>query len=267
MKTVHNSQSESCDVGSGPREQGRWEGHERSTSSGPALFTMDNRLVKPLLMLGFLVLLAGVVVGAFMIPMKSAPARKYRPEVALHLPMDFPDFCLRDQNGDLVCRQNLLGHVWLADFIYLQCGDTCQALTAQMITLQMKPTLHDLRYLSFSVDPQEKPAGLKRYISRQPLADASRWRILVADDSRFPPLAVAMGLADSEHEIQDGYVPYSRCMFLIDPCGRIRAQYLGTSPDDMRRLERDIATLAKCEQPAEANASASSTSQSTQDAP
>ena len=228
---------------------------------------MDSKLVKQLSLVGFLLLLARVATAAFFIPLNSTPAWQHRPEADLRLPMDMPEFCLRDQNGELACRQNLLGHVWLVDFVYLQCGDTCQLLTAQMITLQLKPSLKDVRFLSFSVDPKEGPAGLKRFINRLPLADASRWSVLAADDLQFPPLAVAMGLANSTREIHEGYVPYSRCFFLIDPDGRVCGRYVGTTPDDMKRLERDLSTLIQRNNRTESHTSAIVTSKSTQGTP
>ncbi|MEE8110495.1 MAG: SCO family protein, partial [bacterium] len=40
-----------------------------------------------------------------------------------------PDFSLTGRSGRLVRRADLLGKVWVADFFYTQCKDTCPLQT------------------------------------------------------------------------------------------------------------------------------------------
>ena len=45
-------------------------------------------------------------------------------------PWNVPSFDYVDQDGHHVTNRNLLGHPWIADFIYTQCTTACPVLTA-----------------------------------------------------------------------------------------------------------------------------------------
>src|SRR5260370_866763 len=64
-----------------------------------------------------------------------------------------PDFSLTDQSGKPVTLHDLSGKVWVADFIFTNCGGTCPVMTGKMRKLQeaLPPEIH---LVSFSVDPE-----------------------------------------------------------------------------------------------------------------
>ena len=43
-----------------------------------------------------------------------------------------PDFSLLEQSGKTVTLHDLAGKVWVADFIFTNCGGTCPAMTEKM---------------------------------------------------------------------------------------------------------------------------------------
>src|SRR6516162_2422529 len=47
-----------------------------------------------------------------------------------------PDFSLTDQTDKTVTLQELKGKVWVADFIFTNCGGTCPVMTEKMRKLQ-----------------------------------------------------------------------------------------------------------------------------------
>jgi len=93
-----------------------------------------------------------------------------------------PDFTLIERDRRKVTRSDLLGTVWVANFIYTQCTDTCPLQSARMAALQRDfPGEQSLRFLSITVDPKrDTPAVLDRYASRYE-ADRERWWFLTGD--------------------------------------------------------------------------------------
>jgi cytochrome oxidase Cu insertion factor (SCO1/SenC/PrrC family) len=93
-----------------------------------------------------------------------------------------PDFSLIERDARTVTRAHLMGKVWVANFIYTRCTDTCPLQSARMAALQRDfPGEPDLRFLSISVDPKrDTPAVLATYAARYE-ADRARWWFLTGD--------------------------------------------------------------------------------------
>src|SRR5213594_887199 len=72
------------------------------------------------------------------------------PELTKFYPV--PDFSLTDQSGQAVALDDLKGKVWVADFIFTNCGGTCPLMTEKMRKLQdvLPPGIH---MVSITVDP------------------------------------------------------------------------------------------------------------------
>lgn len=160
-------------------------------------------------------------------------------------PLHLPAFVLHDQDERIVQSSDLLGHVWIADFIFTECGGACPILNQCVVDLEKKPELSKVRFVSFSISPDDGPRTLKKYLSRGYAdADLTRWRLLAADQENFPRVAVGLGLAADETKVRDGFILLDPCFFLIDPSGHIRGRYDGTNAADVARLQADAARLA-----------------------
>ncbi|HEX4460953.1 MAG TPA: SCO family protein [Polyangia bacterium] len=195
------------------------------------------------LSVGF-VLVAGGLLGRRLDPTRRlAAARIKRPT-----PFALPEFHLVDQEGRAIDKAQLAGHVVVADFVFLQCGDTCARLTRRFRALQRQTAAQAwgsaLRFVSFSVDSDDTPPTLARYRRDYGPPDG-RWRLVAADERDFPRLAVGMGLADVTSDVPNAFVASSRYMFVIDREGIVRNRYDGFSDDDAERLARDVAALAQ----------------------
>ena len=68
-----------------------------------------------------------------------------------------PEFSLVDQEGAPTSKASLRGRVWIANFIFTRCTSVCPTLTARMRALQRKLPNPELRFVSFSVDPEHDP--------------------------------------------------------------------------------------------------------------
>jgi cytochrome oxidase Cu insertion factor (SCO1/SenC/PrrC family) len=93
-----------------------------------------------------------------------------------------PDFSLVERDRRTVTRSDLVGTVWVANFIYTQCTDTCPLQSARMAVLQRDfAGERGLRFLSITVDPtRDTPAVLAKYAARYE-ADRSQWWFLTGD--------------------------------------------------------------------------------------
>lgn len=155
-----------------------------------------------------------------------------------------PDFAAIDQNGHPVTEKDLRGHVWIADFIFTHCTSACPLMTAKMILLQRAVPSADVRFVSFSIDPdRDTPAVLKQYAALWS-QDESRWLLLNADQETLSRTAAGMKVAVMPTDNQDEILHSSR-FFLVDQQGRVRS--ISDSNDDtaMKQLTVDAMTLAR----------------------
>jgi cytochrome oxidase Cu insertion factor (SCO1/SenC/PrrC family) len=79
-----------------------------------------------------------------------------------------PDFSLTERGGRPVERGDLRGKVWIANFIFTHCLDTCPLQSSQMARLQAAFAGEgDARLVSITVDPErDTPEVLARYADR-----------------------------------------------------------------------------------------------------
>ena len=93
-----------------------------------------------------------------------------------------PDFSLIERNGRRVTLADLRGKVWIGNFIYTHCTDTCPLQSARMARLQGDLRAEpDVRLVSITVDPErDTPKVLVEYAARFG-ADPGRWLFLTGE--------------------------------------------------------------------------------------
>lgn len=161
-----------------------------------------------------------------------------------------PDFSLAERNSRQVERADFLGKVWVANFIYTHCPDTCPIQSAQMKELQTEFTSEkDLWLVSITVDPRrDSPEVLSEYADRFG-ADPERWFFLTGEEEAIYHLAQKgfhLGAAEIPHEKRDASGAthtHSPRFVLVDRKAQIRGYYPGTDREGMVRLRRDLRTL------------------------
>ena len=73
-----------------------------------------------------------------------------------------PTFQLTNQNGQPFGSAQLVGKIWIADFIYTTCPGPCPMISGRMSELQKPLENSDVHLVSFSVDPdKDTPAVLR----------------------------------------------------------------------------------------------------------
>jgi len=101
-----------------------------------------------------------------------------------------PEFVLIERSGQRVTRNDLLGLVWVANFFYTSCPDTCPLQSATLARLQRDfADDREVRLASISVDPEhDTPTVLRDYAQRFG-ADPARWLFLTGDKAAIYHLA------------------------------------------------------------------------------
>ena len=173
--------------------------------------------------------------------LKSAAPRSGPLPVIAHA----PQFAFVDQNNRHVSRDQMRGKVWIADFIFTQCGGTCPIMTDKMRGLQQQIPDPRVEFISFDVDPEHDDiAALKAY-AQEHKADESRWHFLATRDMDSV-LKVAEGLKVSGKPLEkDNPILHADRFLLIDSAGSLRGSYYAGDQGAMTRLVRDALALAR----------------------
>ncbi len=151
------------------------------------------------------------------------------------------DFQLTDQNGEIFSKEDLLGKVWVADFIFTTCAGPCPVMSGQFAELQSRfSNAPDLNLLSISVNPDyDSPEILREYGGRYG-ANYNKWRFLTGDREAIHELAVDGFKVGS---VEDP-IFHSTRFILLDDKARIRGYYISSELEEMQQLWRDVELLA-----------------------
>ncbi|HEX2229997.1 MAG TPA: SCO family protein [Candidatus Binatia bacterium] len=159
-----------------------------------------------------------------------------------------PQFTLIERSGRSSTLADMRGKVWIADFIYTTCTDTCPMQSAAMSRLQEKfGAQADLQFVSFTVDPErDTPDVLARYADRFK-ASADRWLFLTGDKEEIAQL-VQEGFRLSAAAVTDptsneSVILHSPRFVLIDRKNQIRGYYDSRDSTALERLNKDVETL------------------------
>ncbi len=154
-----------------------------------------------------------------------------------------PSFQLVDQNGQSFGSQQLLGKIWIADFVYSTCPGPCPMISSRMGETQKPLRDTDVQLVSFSVDPEhDTPAVLREYAAKLNAQD--RWHFLTGDKSTIYRLSrdgfkLASGEGGAAGPI------HSTRIVLVDRSSMIRGYYDATDADAVTRILADVAHLRR----------------------
>jgi protein SCO1/2 len=160
-----------------------------------------------------------------------------------------PAFHLTERSGRPLSSGDLRGRIWVADFIFTQCGGTCPAMTSRLARLRRELPAA-VRFVSFTVDPaHDTPEVLARY------ADAFKagpdWLFATGPQKDLYDLSVggfklaALEVPAGERAAGgDGPFLHSSKFTLVDGEGVIRGYYDSTDEVAMRALVSDASVLA-----------------------
>lgn len=163
-----------------------------------------------------------------------------------------PEFALTERSGKEIRSADLLGKVWIANFIYTHCTDTCPVQSAEMKALQDRfGREQDLRLVSITVDPKrDTPAALTEYANRFG-ADPERWLFLTGKEDEIFRLAqegfrlTAAEIPKAKRDRSGATHVHSPRFIVVDRRGEIRGYYPGIEKEALQRLGRDVEALLR----------------------
>jgi protein SCO1/2 len=181
---------------------------------------------------------------AFVVPIVRAVNGTVPPTPAMHLPL--PAFTLTSEMNLPYGTKQLLGKVWVADFMFTSCPTACPKLSKRMFELQRRCRhLGDSFHLvSFTVDPEtDTPERLAAY-GKEYKANPLHWTFLTGSTEAIQTTVVkgfniAMGREPAAPGSNVMSIFHGEKLVLVDTNGMIRGFY---DADDasLTNLLRDI---------------------------
>jgi protein SCO1/2 len=158
---------------------------------------------------------------------------------------EIPSFRFTTQEGKSLAREDLLGKVWVADFVFTRCNGPCPVMTSRAAELAKGlAKAKDARVVSISVDPEhDTPSVLAEYASRMD-ADPSRWIFLTGPKPEIDAFA-QKGMFQVLAYDDKGLPTHSTRFLVIDRQGRIRRTRNLDEPELVQKLFMDIGNLLR----------------------
>lgn len=149
---------------------------------------------------------------------------------------EVPFFSLTERSGKAVTLADLKGRIWVADFIFTNCGGPCPVMSIRMAELQKllkKERMDDVVCVSFTVDPdRDTPARLAEYATSLG-AEVGRWLFLTGDKKVLRDLAIkGFMIAVQDPEQGEDQIIHSTRFVLVDRKGRIRGYHTILSEEE-----------------------------------
>jgi protein SCO1/2 len=192
----------------------------------------------------FAALALALPMGALLFKRAARPTLPYLAEL--------PAFSLVDENGKPFGRGDMLGRVWVADFVFTTCADACPKLQQKMKRIQDRliPLEQggNIGLLSVSVDPErDTPEKLRDYAQMYG-ARPGLWRYLTGPEREvertvvkgFHTAMAKIPRAGDDPHLAAFDIMHGERLVLVDRQGRIRGFYDADDPD---RLLRDARSL------------------------
>jgi protein SCO1 len=204
------------------------------------------------LLLGVSVLTLGIILGTFfwlkLAPRPGLTGWSIKPLEGLSRYGSVPEFSLVERSGKQMTLADLRGSIWVADFIYTTCTDTCPLQTAEMSKLEEEwKNRAGLKLVSFSVDPgKDTPEVLSAYADRYK-ADSERWLFVTGAREEITRLVQegfklsAVPIVNAESS--DNVIMHSPRFVLVDRQAQIRGYYDSRDQQALERLKKDVAIL------------------------
>ena len=203
------------------------------------------------ILLGLMVAGLGIVIGT-LLWIKLAPqprfgANQRSPLEEMGQYGSVPEFSLTERSGKTIRLEQLRGTIWIADFIYTDCQDTCPLQSTEMAKLQYELSAQKfVKLLSFSVNPdKDTPSVLSQYADRFK-ASSDRWLFLTGGQQEIRSLVQnGFRLSVATASSDPGVILHSPRFVLIDRQAQIRGYYDSRDNEALQRLRRDVAILVK----------------------
>jgi protein SCO1/2 len=147
-----------------------------------------------------------------------------------------PDFSFRAHTGDTASKASLTGKPYIANFIFTTCRTVCPLLTTKMVRLQRQLPGADVRFVSFSVDPEHDTVDALATYAKQWNPDESRWLLLETTNEGLAKVAEGFHVTAQKTDGGLDAVMHSAVFLLVDGQGVVRGAFDSETPEDFTAL-------------------------------
>lgn len=192
-----------------------------------------------------LFLLTALLVGVAFISFRKGESRALFTEAPI---AEVPDFSFLTQEGKKCTKADLLGKVWIADFIFTRCQGPCPLMTARMAELATKlKKTPQVQLVSVTVDPtHDTPEVLAAYAATIH-ADPAQWIFLTGE---LPQVAsfTQQGMKQSLVFDSNGTPNHSTRLMVVDKNGMIRSYHDVNDSEALQKTLIDVGALLRTPQ-------------------
>jgi protein SCO1/2 len=167
-----------------------------------------------------------------------------RDEIPLPRLGSVPPFTLTTESGAGADERLFIGRISVVDFIFTSCSGICPMMSGRMAWLQEElADRKEVRFVSFSVDPETDTPGVLAEYGKRYGAIAGRWTFLTGDRKQIYSVSREGFRLGLEAEGDDAIL-HSPKFVLVDRLGTIRGYYDSDSTGAMETLLADARRLA-----------------------
>lgn len=158
------------------------------------------------------------------------------------LDFELPEFQMVDQLGRPFTRADLVGKVWVTDFIFTTCPTVCPRLTEQLAAVA-KDLKGDpnVRFLSITVDPENDTPALLATFAGKYGVDAEQWRFVTGEPAAVES-TVLQGFKMALGRAGDGNLFHAERFVVVDKRAHVRGVY-DADPDGIMALRASVKSL------------------------
>jgi cytochrome oxidase Cu insertion factor (SCO1/SenC/PrrC family) len=150
-----------------------------------------------------------------------------------------PEFSGENSEGKNFTSTSLKGKIWLASFMFTNCGGVCPVMNGRQETLQSEYAKKGVHFVSITVDPENDSREVLAEYAKQYHADLNFWSFIRMEKDKMRKLAVEGFLVSDPIQPSD----HSPRFILVDKKFNIRGYYDSMDSVKVELLKQDINKL------------------------
>lgn len=201
----------------------------------------------------FIAVIAALAAGLMSDALKATPALPFydsadlTPRWTRSSSHQIADFSLVTQDGVTITRNDVMGKIHIASFIYTRCAGICPAMVTQLSKVQQMIDGRDAVLVSYSVTPQDDSPETLAAFGKLRGIDSGRWKLVTGNPEQIYALARTSyfaddGRLDAGKAASEQFLHTEKAL-LVDRNGRLRGVYNATLPNEIEKLMADLDRL------------------------